>query len=67
MYGIQTPEPETDDTDGTDDTTDDSNTKEVGMGGTKRRPTDTNGMNKEGEPKKINSGMTNQSPPVREK
>ena len=57
LYGIQTPEPETDD----------SNTKEVGMGGTKRRPTDENGMNKEGEPKKINSGMTNQSPPVREK
>ena len=67
LYGIQTTEPETDDIDGTDDTSDDSDTKEVGMGGTKRRPTDDNGMNKEGEPKKINSGMTNQSPPVREK
>ena len=68
LYGIQSTDT-SDDTENTGDDTDDGNdnTNDVGMGGTRRRPTDDNGNNKEGKPKKINSGMTNQSPPVREK
>lgn len=71
LYGISAPsEPEepTEDDDIIDDGTEDVEDEDPsGMGGTTRRPNDTNGLNKEGKPKKINSGMTNQSPPVREK
>ena len=30
------------------------------MAGTRRRPTDTNGTNKEGNLKEVNSGLTNE-------
>ena len=69
LYGItsqNTEESDDDDID-TNDNLDDDDDQTSGMGGTKRRPNDTNGLNKEGEPKKVNSGMTNGSPPVREK
>lgn len=37
-----------------------SEESQIGMGGTRRRPTDTNGTNKEGNLKEVNSGLTNE-------
>lgn len=70
IYGIVSPQ-DTDEDDvnseGDDTNADGGNGEPTGMGGTKRRPNDTNGDNKNGERMKVNSGLTNDSPPVREK
>lgn len=60
LYGLSTPQPSnSDDNSGENIEDEDDDTKNNGMGGTRRRNNDTLGVNKNGEPQKVNSGMTN--------